>query len=91
MLKNTNQPKETMRIYFDDNSGDNWFYEFKDHKHIAQSGYFIQGSRVLLSKSKTKQVLDKQTINFPFYASGIKNRKNVIHSTFLSKIFSTKI
>ena len=34
MLKNTNQRKETMRIYFDDNSGDNWFYEFKDHKHI---------------------------------------------------------
>ena len=54
----------------------------KDHKKNAQKGYFIQGGRVLLEEGNTT--------NFSFFDSGIKNRKNTIHSNFLSSIFSVK-
>ena len=30
-----------------------------DHSKNAQPGYFIQGSRVLLSKNKTREVIKK--------------------------------
>jgi glycosyltransferase involved in cell wall biosynthesis len=51
-----------------------------DHKKNAKIGFFIQGGRVLLQEYNTS--------NFNFFDSGIKNRKNSIHSDLLSKIFS---
>ena len=62
----------------------------QDHIAFAESGYFIQGSRVLLSQQKTKKTLEKNNINFSFFSTGIKNRKNSIHSKVLSIIFSKK-
>jgi glycosyltransferase involved in cell wall biosynthesis len=62
----------------------------KDHIAIAEPQYFVQGSRVLLSEKQTKQSLTKNLVHFPFCSSGLKNRKNAIHSKLLSFIFSNK-
>jgi glycosyltransferase involved in cell wall biosynthesis len=59
-----------------------------DHINHAKVGYFVQGSRVLLSKDKTKQALDQQKIIFPLLSNGLQNRNNAIHSNILSKLFS---
>jgi glycosyltransferase involved in cell wall biosynthesis len=61
-----------------------------DHINIAESGYFIQGSRVLLSKKESKKALENKKINFSFFSSNLKNRKNAIYSKVLSLIFSRK-
>jgi len=62
----------------------------KDHIANAESGFFVQGSRALLSEKQTKKALAEKTVHFPFFSSGLKNRKNSIHSKFLSSIFSSK-
>jgi len=62
----------------------------KDHLNNAEPGYFIQGIRVLLTENATKDALRDMNINFSFFSQGIQNRKNTIHSNFLSKLFSKK-
>ena len=61
-----------------------------DHFRSAQIGYFIQGTRVLLSSIKTKEVLKTSIFTPNFLKPGLINRKNAIHSNFLSKIFTIK-
>jgi len=60
----------------------------KDHITNAESGFFVQGSRALLSEKQTKKALIEKKINFSFFSSGLKNRKNSIHSNLLSSFFS---
>ena len=62
----------------------------KDHIANAESGFFVQGSRALLSEKQTKKALAEKIVNFPFFSSEFKNRKNSIHSRLLSKFFSSK-
>jgi len=62
----------------------------QDHVNNAKVGYFMQGSRVLLSQDITEQIIISKRISFSFFSKGMKGRKNSIHSNFLSKIFSTK-
>ena len=62
----------------------------QDHIAAAELGFFVQGSRALLSKKQTKKVFDNRIVNFSFLSKGIKNRKNSIHSKLLSLIFSNK-
>ena len=59
----------------------------EDHIYHSEPGYFIQGSRVLISERETKESLNKKNIYFSFFSSGLNNRKNTIHSRLLSKIF----
>ncbi len=63
----------------------------QDHVNNAQVGYFIQGTRVLLTQDKTRETLKRMSINFSFLSKGIKNRKNAIYSDFLTKLFSIKM
>ena len=60
----------------------------EDHIGDAKSGYFVQGSRVLLTQNKTKRVLDQQKINFSSFSIGLQNRKNALYSSFLSAFLS---
>jgi glycosyltransferase involved in cell wall biosynthesis len=60
-----------------------------DHSKKAQTGYFVQGTRVLLGKNRTKQIIKNKKIFFHFLSKGISNRKNAIHSNFLSLIFTS--
>ena len=62
----------------------------KDHITNAELGFFVQGSRVLLSQKTTIKTLSEKKINFSFFSSGLKNRKNCLHSKFLSSIFSNQ-
>ena len=61
----------------------------KDHLSHSEIGYFVQGSRVLISKSKTQMVMRNKNINFNCFSLGIKNRKNAIYSRLLSVFFKT--
>jgi len=62
----------------------------QDHINNAETGCFVQGTRVLLTQDTTKDTLEKMSIDFSFFSQGIRNRKNAIHSDFLSKLFSKK-
>jgi glycosyltransferase involved in cell wall biosynthesis len=67
-------------------------YKFiEDHINNAKVGFFIQGSRALLDKSTTDNLIKKMNIKTSFFSLGIKNRKNAIHSDYLSKIFSKNV
>ena len=60
----------------------------EDHASNAKSGYFVQGSRVLLTQKMTSRVLDQQKINFSFFSIGLLNRQNALYSSFLSRLMS---
>jgi len=62
----------------------------KDHIACAEPGYFIQGSRALLSVQETQKALVNKNVNLSFFSPELKNRKNSIHSKILSSIFSNK-
>jgi glycosyltransferase involved in cell wall biosynthesis len=59
-----------------------------DHKRHAWRGRYLQGSRVLLYKDKTEQVLRDSSINIGFVSTGIGNNLNTIKSPLLSEFFS---
>ena len=61
----------------------------QDHVNNAKVGYFIQGSRVLLTQDITEQRIISKKISFSFFSKGLNSKKNSLHSNFLSKIFST--
>jgi len=48
----------------------------EDHINLSERGFFIQGSRVLLTKEKTDHVLLNKQINFGILEQGLKNKKN---------------
>ena len=62
----------------------------EDHINHAEQGYFVQGARVLLTQSKAQSALKEMKTDFSGLSSGLKNRKNAIHSNFLSKLFLQK-
>ena len=62
----------------------------QDHIEHSKPGYFIQGTRTLLSEKESTIALAEKKINFSFFSSELKNRKNSIHSKLLSSIFSRK-
>lgn len=63
----------------------------RDHHRNAKPGFFIQGSRVLLSEFQTKFILKKRKFFLNFFSFGLKNRKNAIHSNILSSLFSKEV
>jgi len=60
----------------------------EDHLKAAQPGFFVQGSRVMITERKAHKVLRDRNIDFSFFDKGIANRLNAIHSTFFSKLFN---
>jgi len=58
----------------------------EDHISEAKLGYFVQGSRVLLTKKKTKRAIDQGKINYSFFSIGLLNRQNALYSSFLSSL-----
>ena len=62
----------------------------RDHAINSELGCFVQGGRVLLSHSKTSKMIENQKINLSFMDFGLKNRKNSIHSSLLSRYLSIK-
>jgi len=62
----------------------------EDHLKHSEYGYFVQGPRVFLNELTTKKFLNTNNIMLSFFARGLSNRKNTLHSNFLSSFFSTK-
>lgn len=58
-----------------------------DHLRAANKNFFLQGSRVITSESRSKQLLNSN-LNLSFLSKGISNRLNAINSPFLSHYFS---
>lgn len=58
----------------------------KDHVKFAKRGYFSQGSRVLIGKTKSEIILKSKKIDFSIYEQDLSNRKNLIKSTLLSNL-----
>lgn len=61
-----------------------------DHIDNLEKGYFIQGSRVLIGKKKSNDIIKKSKLEFSFFENDIKNRKNTINNKLLSFMFSNK-
>jgi len=59
-----------------------------DHINNSRKGFFIQGTRTLLSQNLTQEILNGGKANLNFFQRNLINRKNSIRSSFLSKIFS---
>ncbi len=64
-------------------------YFIEDHIKSAESGYFIQGQRVLLDRYLTQNMLKIEHLDKKFLPRILPN-KNIIRSTILSKLFSRK-
>lgn len=60
----------------------------RSHKQRAALNTFLQGSRVLLSKKKTAEILLEKTSNVYVFSSGIKSRLNALYLPFLSRFVS---
>ncbi len=61
-----------------------------DHHRFARPGFFVQGTRVLLTKQLSKQILRTGELSAGCYSSGVGNRKNCLRSNMLANIFSFK-
>ncbi|MHB8808764.1 MAG: glycosyltransferase family 2 protein [Desulfobulbaceae bacterium] len=60
----------------------------EDHLGFARPGFFIQGTRVLLSRELSAQVLANNAMLPTFCGRGVENRKNCLRSHFLARLFS---
>lgn len=60
----------------------------KSHIKHAEKGRFLQGHRSMLSESKTKNIILSGNIKLSFFSDGLSNRKNSVHSFFLSELSS---
>ena len=60
----------------------------EDHINDSKSGYFVQGSRVLLTQNMTSRVLEQQKINFSFFSIGLLNRQNAFYSSYISSLMT---
>jgi glycosyltransferase involved in cell wall biosynthesis len=57
-----------------------------EHLKNSAPGFFIRGSRILLTGSYTQQCLKDKKINISFFSKGVQHRFNAFHSAILSKI-----
>jgi len=62
----------------------------EDHLYHAELGYFVQGSRILLSEEASRLAFNKAENNFSFFSKGLSNRQNSIYSLFLAQLFLKK-
>ena len=64
----------------------------QDHIENMEKGYFIQGSRVIMSEDKSKEIFKGKLPEMPLalIEKGFKNKANVIRNTLLSKMFVKK-
>lgn len=62
-----------------------------DHEAAAREGFFAQGGRALLGEEASRRVLAGETDWPGFFSSGVGNRKNILRSPFLSRLFAGEV
>lgn len=60
----------------------------EDHMSFCRSGFFVQGTRVLLNKEFSAKVLTNKAMVKTFCTRGVENRKNCLRSKILARMFS---
>ncbi len=67
-------------------------YFIQDHIENKEKGYFIQGSRVITAQDKSEKLIFTHKLNRfkAFLSKGFKNKTNIIRSSFLSTLFTSK-
>lgn len=58
-----------------------------DHLKAATPGYFIQGSRIMITEKKSKEILTTRLPTLSAFSAGIINRFNAFRIPILSKAF----
>ncbi len=58
----------------------------EEHLEARAPGTFIRGSRAMISKATTENLLAHKSINVNFFSKGIENRMNSVRSPLLSSI-----
>lgn len=58
-----------------------------DHLKASSPGYFVQGSRSMITESKSKEILQNKQINFSIFTKGLYTRFNAIRFPLLAGIF----
>ena len=59
-----------------------------DHCKFARQGYFVQGTRVLLTRELSEEILRSGEFESGFCARRVENRKNCFRSNVLARLFS---
>jgi len=62
----------------------------KDHMKFSQKDHFVQGIRAKLNQEKSEEIIKSKQFRFAPFEAGIKNKRNSIKLSLLSKIFSGK-
>lgn len=60
----------------------------EDHLAYARPGAFVQGTRVLLGKELSRQILESGRLALPSFARGVENKKNCLRSPLLARLCS---
>ncbi|MDF2190803.1 glycosyltransferase family 2 protein [Paraflavitalea sp. CAU 1676] len=58
----------------------------KDHMEAARKGYFIGGSRAMITEEFSNEVLANKQLLFSFFEQGIRNRFNALHIPALARL-----
>lgn len=62
----------------------------EDHHKFARPGFFVQGTRVLLTEELSRQVICRGALSANCCSHGVGNRKNCLRSDMLAHFFSFK-
>ncbi|MBC9931412.1 glycosyltransferase family 2 protein [Chitinophaga qingshengii] len=62
----------------------------EDHRHLAEPGYFITGSRALLSSNVTNQLLQAHEVNINYRATPFSHLFNALRFPALSRFLSKR-
>ncbi len=60
----------------------------EDHLSVARRRRFVQGTRVLVNKIKTQDILRQKHLELTMISSGLGNRKNCLRSRLLANVLS---
>ncbi len=65
-------------------------YFIADHLQMRKPGYFVTGSRVMLSAKSTSQLIENRSINLKKYGKDRSNLVNGIRNKFLRNMLATR-
>lgn len=58
-----------------------------DHLKAAGKGYFVQGSRTMLTEEKSAEILQTKAIDFSIFSSGLYSRFNALRLPLITPVF----
>ncbi len=59
----------------------------EEHLQNAKPGFYLRGSRTLIDERTSEKLIQNKVYQINWLSSGIINRFNAIHNTFISRVF----